>query len=50
VATDPAFAGFGPHAVAVSDTVEVAAGLGVAGWDDSTGEGIPGAVWVRSLP
>ncbi len=50
VATDPAFAGFGPNAVAVSDTVEVAAGLGVAGWDDSTGEGIPGAVWVRSLP
>ncbi len=50
VASDPAFAGFGPYAAAVSDAVEVAAGLGVAGWDDSSGEGIPGAVWVRSLP
>ncbi len=50
VATDPAFAGFGPYAVAASDTLEVAVGLGVAGWDENAGRGMPGAVWVRRLP
>lgn len=49
-ATDPAFAGFGPYAAAGSPTIEVAVGLTSVGWDDSSGQGLPGAAWWRPAP
>ena len=49
-ATDQAFAGFGPYAAAGSPTIEVAVGLTSVGWDDSSGQGLPGAAWWRPAP
>jgi hypothetical protein len=49
-ATDAAFTGFGPYAAAASSTIEVAVGLTSAGWDESGDLGMPGSIWVRTLP
>ena len=48
-ATDPAFKGFGPYAAAASSDVEIAVGLTEVGWDESSGIGMPGAVWWRPI-
>jgi hypothetical protein len=46
-ATQKQFTGFGPYAAAASETVEVAVGLTEAGWDEASGDEIPGAAWYR---
>jgi hypothetical protein len=48
VASDPAFTGFGPYAAAASSSVEVAVGL--TSVLDPSPNGLPGAVWRRTLP
>jgi hypothetical protein len=48
VALDAAFAGFRPHAVAASESVEIAVGLGSARLPSS--EQMAGVVWRRLLP
>ena len=48
VASDPALKGFGPYAAAGSPTTEIAVGLTSAGGDSP--QGLPGAVWWRSVP
>ena len=48
VASNKRFTGFGPYAAAASDTVDVAVGLTDAGWDEESGDGMPGAVWYRT--
>jgi hypothetical protein len=48
-ASNKKFQGFGPYAAAASDTVEVAVGLTDAGWDENSGDGMPGAAWYRTL-
>ena len=48
VASDPAFAGFGPYAAAASSSVVVAVGLDTSGPDSDLG--FPGAVWRKQLP
>jgi hypothetical protein len=45
VASSKSFKGFGPYAAAASETVEVAVGLTDAGWDEESGDGMPGAAW-----
>jgi hypothetical protein len=44
-----ALEGFGPYAAAANDSVVVAVGLTSAGWDEESGDGMPGAAWVRKL-
>jgi hypothetical protein len=48
--TDPSFTGFGPYAAAASSTIEVAVGLTSVGWDSSGDLGMPGSIWVKTLP
>jgi hypothetical protein len=48
VASDAAFAGFGPYAAAASSSVEVAVGLTDA--PEPHDAGLPGAVWWRPFP
>jgi hypothetical protein len=47
VASDPAFAGFGPYAAAASPSIVVAVGLDAAGPESD--QGFPGAVWVKQV-
>ena len=48
IASGPVFAGFGPYAAAASNLVEVAVGLTDRGWDENSGEAMPGAAWYRT--
>ena len=48
VASDPAFAGFGPYAAAASPSAVVAVGLDTSG--EESEQGFPGAVWRKQLP
>ncbi len=41
--------GFGPYAAASSGEIDVVAGLTSAGWDEESEDGLPGAVWYRTL-
>lgn len=48
IAQKRAFDGFLPSAAAASDSIEIAVGLTNAGWNEDSGDGMPGAVWWRS--
>jgi hypothetical protein len=48
VARDGAFGGFSPYGVAASPSIEVAVGLALV--PNPSPDGLPGAVWTRSVP
>jgi hypothetical protein len=49
IAKDRAMDGFGPSAVGVSRTVEIAVGLTSKGYDEESPDGLPGAAWWRPV-
>ena len=49
-ASGPRMQLFGPYAAAANDEIEVAVGLTNEGWDEDSGEAIPGAIWWRPRP
>jgi len=49
-ASKRAFAGFGPSAAAASPSLEIAVGLTDFGYDENSGQGLPGAVFLHAIP